>query len=129
VKGYLWCSASLLLVTAAQLLMKWGMMQIPPFSLAEVSFNFVMSQGCALLAVCSGIMGYAVSMLCWFFALRSLPLNRAYTLLSLSYALVYIAAICLPAFHESQHWLKSLGALCILLGVSLVHSKSPRADD
>jgi len=70
-----------------------------------------------------GLCGYALSMACWFFALRVLPLNRAYTLLSLSYALVYIAAVTLPWFNESISLTKTLGGMLILTGVWVIHSK------
>lgn len=122
-KGYLWGGASVLLVTAAQLLMKWGMVQIPWVSLSELDIAFVLSHLNPLIAVFLGLCGYAFSMGCWFFALRYLPLNRAYTLLSLSYALVYIAAVTLPWFNESISLTKTLGGLLILSGVWLIHSK------
>ncbi|MGA5653880.1 4-amino-4-deoxy-L-arabinose-phosphoundecaprenol flippase subunit ArnF [Rahnella contaminans] len=122
-KGYLWGGASVLLVTAAQLLMKWGMVQIPWVSLAELNITFIISHLKPLIAVFLGLCGYAFSMGCWFFALRYLPLNRAYTLLSLSYALVYIAAVTLPWFNESISLTKTLGGLLILSGVWLIHSK------
>lgn len=122
-KGYLWGGASVLLVTAAQLLMKWGMVQIPWVSLADLNIAFIFSHLHPLIAVFLGLCGYAFSMGCWFFALRYLPLNRAYTLLSLSYALVYIAAVTLPWFNESISLTKTIGGLLILSGVWLIHSK------
>ncbi|PKE30248.1 4-amino-4-deoxy-L-arabinose-phospho-UDP flippase [Rahnella sp. AA] len=122
-KGYLWGAGSVLLVTAAQLLMKWGMVQIPSFSLSVIDVPFIISHLNALVAVFMGLCGYAFSMGCWFFALRYLPLNRAYTLLSLSYALVYIAAVTLPWFNESISLSKTLGGLLILSGVWVIHSK------
>ncbi|AHG22350.1 4-amino-4-deoxy-L-arabinose-phospho-UDP flippase [Chania multitudinisentens RB-25] len=129
-KGYAWGAASILLVTLAQLLMKWGMMQLPLLSFTNVTLELLRYYWLALLAVSSGILGYALSMLCWFFALRCLPLNRAYPLLSISYALVYLAAVILPWFNETASWLKTLGALLILFGVWLINNnvaaKSPR---
>lgn len=122
-KGYLWSAGSILLVTAAQLLMKWGIVQIPLFSLAAIDTPFIVSHLHALIAVFMGLCGYILSMGCWFFALRYLPLNRAYTLLSLSYALVYIAAVTLPWFNESISLSKTIGGLLILSGVWLIHSK------
>jgi undecaprenyl phosphate-alpha-L-ara4N flippase subunit ArnF len=112
-KGYAWGAASVLLVTLAQLLMKWGMVQIPLMSFADVSLALIGNYWVPLL-----------SMLCWFFALRHLPLNRAYPLLSVSYALVYLAAVILPWFNESATLLKTLGTLFILFGVGLINSKS-----
>lgn len=121
-KGYVWGMASVLLVTLAQLLMKWGMAQIPLLSFVDVSLLLLAQYWVALLAVGCGIFGYALSMLCWFFALRYLPLNRAYPLLSVSYALVYLAAVILPWFNESATLLKTLGTLFILFGVWLINS-------
>lgn len=121
--GYSWGIGSLLLVTLAQLLLKWGMVQIPLFSLSELQVSWIFNHLIALSAVTLGIMCYALSMLCWFFALRVLPLHRAYTLLSLSYALVYLAAVTLPWFNEPVDLLKSCGGILVMFGVWLIHSK------
>ncbi|MFI8416474.1 4-amino-4-deoxy-L-arabinose-phosphoundecaprenol flippase subunit ArnF [Serratia sp. NPDC078593] len=121
-KGYGWGAASILLVTLSQLLMKWGMMQLPPLSLNDVSVTLLRHYQVPLLVVSGGIGGYALSMLCWFFALRWLPLSCAYPLLSISYALVYLAAVMLPWFAESATYLKTLGTLCILFGVWLINA-------
>jgi len=125
-KGYLWCGASVMLVTIAQLLMKWGMVQIPWFSLSQGDFLFINNHLGAIIAVILGLCGYALSMVCWFFALRILPLNRAYTLLRRRYALVYIAAGTLPWFNESLSLTKTIGGLLILSGVWVIHSKPPK---
>lgn len=123
-RGYAWGAASVLLVTLAQLLMKWGMAQIPLMSFADVTLNLFMQYWLPLVVVSGGIFGYALSMLCWFFALHHLPLNRAYPLLSASYALVYLAAVILPWFNESATLLKTLGTLFILFGVWLINSQA-----
>jgi undecaprenyl phosphate-alpha-L-ara4N flippase subunit ArnF len=123
-RGYAWGAASVLLVTLAQLLMKWGMAQIPLMSFADVTLNLFIQYWLPLVAVSCGIFGYALSMLCWFFALHHLPLNRAYPLLSVSYALVYLAAVILPWFNESATLLKTLGTLFILFGVWLINSQT-----
>lgn len=119
-KGYGWGITSVLLVTLAQLLMKWGMVQLPLVLFADGVLILLRQHALPLLAVSGGVFGYALSMLCWFFALRHLPLNRAYPLLSISYALVYLAAVALPWFNESATLLKTLGTLCILFGVWLI---------
>ncbi|AGB82275.1 cation/cationic drug transporter [Serratia sp. FGI94] len=123
-KGYVWGIASVLLVSVAQLLMKWGMMQLPPLSL---SMTLPTAESLTpLLAVAAGIAGYGLSMLCWLMALRTLALSRAYPLLSISYALVYLAAVALPWFNESASLSKSLGTLLILLGVWLITRRKAR---
>ncbi|NIH12299.1 MAG: 4-amino-4-deoxy-L-arabinose-phosphoundecaprenol flippase subunit ArnF [Serratia symbiotica] len=123
-RGYFWGAASVLLVTLAQLLMKWGMAQIPLLSFASLTPALLSEYELPLLVVSGGIFGYALSMLCWFFVLRNLSLSRAYPLLSLSYALVYLAAVMLPWFSEPASVLKSLGVLLILFGVWLISSKA-----
>ena len=127
-KGYLWGIGSVILVTIAQLMLKWGMMHTPLISLADINVQFLAHHLTQLIAVTCGLTGYALSMLCWFFALRYLPLNRAYPLLSLSYALVYLAAVWLPEFNESATLLKTLGAGFILLGIWLIHTKPIKND-
>ncbi|ABG13726.1 4-amino-4-deoxy-L-arabinose-phospho-UDP flippase [Yersinia pestis] len=126
-KGYLWGGASVVLVTVAQLVLKWGMMNIPLLSLADINVQFLTMYFVQLASVMCGLMGYALSMLCWFFALRYLPLNRAYPLLSLSYALVYLGAVLLPWFNEPATLLKTLGAGFILLGIWLINIKPIKA--
>lgn len=126
-KGYLWGGTSVVLVTVAQLVLKWGMMNIPLLSLADINVQFLTMYFVQLASVMCGLMGYALSMLCWFFALRYLPLNRAYPLLSLSYALVYLGAVLLPWFNEPATLLKTLGAGFILLGIWLINIKPIKA--
>jgi len=120
-KGYAWALCSIILVTLAQLLMKWGMQHLPLLGLADLSPSLVFAYPIPLLAVAGGIAGYALSMLCWFCALLYLPLSLAYPLLSISYALGYAAAVFLPAFNESATVLKTLGVGFILFGVWLIN--------
>ncbi len=47
-----------------------------------------------------GLTGYVASMGCWYLALRRMALSRAYALLSLSYILVWGAAVVLPGWGE-----------------------------
>lgn len=122
-KGYLWGMASVLLVTLSQLLMKWGMMQFPLLSFTDAVWQLPSAYRWALLAVGSGLVGYLLSMLCWFFTLHYLPLNRAYPLLSISYIGVYLAAIFLPWLDEPASLLKTIGMLLILFGLWLINSK------
>ncbi|AJJ10363.1 eamA-like transporter family protein [Yersinia rohdei] len=122
-KGYCWGFGSVVLVTVAQLMLKWGMMNTPLMSWADISWPFLVNHLTQLIAVICGLFGYALSMMCWFFALRFLPLNRAYPLLSLSYVLVYLAAVLLPWYQEPATLLKTLGSGFILLGIWLIHTQ------
>jgi len=130
-QGYLWATASIVLVSLAQLMMKWGVGQLPP--LPEAGFSALLESlrphGMPLLCIAAGVLCYALSLLCWIFTLNFLPLNRAYSLLSLSYALVALAAAVLPWFGESMTLLKIMGILLILSGVRLIHAAPEKREN
>ncbi len=63
----------------------------------------------------------------WLAALRHLPLGRAYSLLSASYALVYLLAASLPAFDETFSTSKTLGVGLVVLGVLTVNARRTAA--
>ena len=121
-QGLAWCAASIALVTLAQLALKWSVGQLPSLSpemlprLLEAGFRLPF----ALLA--AGVSAYALSMACWFFALRRLPLSYAYPLLSLSYVLVYLLAAVLPWFGETATLFRTAGVALIVFGVRLIHT-------
>lgn len=123
-QGYLWAAASIVLVSVAQLLMKWGMGQLPQLSLAEVPRVLAALQAhpAPLLCVAAGVVCYALSLACWMGVLHFLPLHHAYSLLSLSYALVCLAAVTLPWFSETLTLAKISGIALILVGVHLIHA-------
>ncbi|NIF19648.1 4-amino-4-deoxy-L-arabinose-phosphoundecaprenol flippase subunit ArnF [Pantoea sp. Cy-639] len=125
--GITFALGSVLLVSGAQLAMRWSMTRLPQPSewLAALT-----GQGIAALpvvVVLAAIAAYALSMLCWLLALRDLPLGRAYSLLSLSYALVYLLAASLPLFDESFSLTKSLGVALVMLGVITINTRPARA--
>ncbi|OON40132.1 4-amino-4-deoxy-L-arabinose-phospho-UDP flippase [Izhakiella australiensis] len=122
-KGYLWAGASVVLVSVAQLLMKWAMVQLPPLTSPLLWLQSVQLTGLPALSLLGGLLAYAASMLCWFVALRQMPLSRAYPLLSLSYVLVWLAALWLPGFHDSFSWLQLLGMTAIVAGLLLICSQ------
>lgn len=65
-------------------------------------------------------MGYVASMGCWYLALHRMALSKAYALLSLSYILVWGAAILLPGWGESFSWQGLAGVGLIMLGVLVI---------
>lgn len=119
--GYLWALCSVLLVSGAQLTMKWAVMQFPQaaFNLAFLS-AVMFDNWPGLLALFCGLMAYALSMVCWYLALRKIPLSKAYPLLSLSYILVWAAAIALPWLNEPFSGIKLGGVGIIFLGLLLI---------
>lgn len=80
---------SVALVSSAQLGMRWSMSRLPsPGQWLDLQ-DIGQVQSSAIAVICASITAYALSMLFWLLALRDLPLSRAYSLLSISYALVY----------------------------------------
>ena len=122
-RGFAFASASVLLVSTAQLGMRWSMTRLPQPAQWLSAINQGEVSLPALGVVSAAIMAYALSMLCWLLALRDLPLGRAYSLLSISYALVYLLAASLPIFHESFTLSKTLGVTLVILGVLTINSR------
>nr|WP_249434047.1 4-amino-4-deoxy-L-arabinose-phosphoundecaprenol flippase subunit ArnF [Enterobacter cloacae] len=99
------------------------------FAVLRALWHF--SSGTAALLL--GLMGYVASMGCWYLALHRMALSKAYALLSLSYILVWGAAILLPGWGESFSWQGLAGVGLIMLGVLVIFlprtsggEKSPR---
>ncbi|WP_346396563.1 4-amino-4-deoxy-L-arabinose-phosphoundecaprenol flippase subunit ArnF [Pseudomonas syringae] len=113
--------ASVALVSAAQLGMRLSMSRLPsPVQWLEMQEHAQLDLS-ALRVVCASITAYALSMLFWLLALRVLPLSRAYSLLSISYALVYTLAAALPFFHETFTVSKTVGVSLIVAGVLTIN--------
>ena len=124
-RGITFALGSVLLVSAAQLGMRWSMSRLPsPEHWFTTSIDLS-----AVAVVLVAILAYALSMLCWLAALRDLPLGRAYSLLSISYALVYLLAASLPLFNETFSLTKSLGVALVILGVITINSRPARAPE
>ncbi|MGL5127815.1 MAG: 4-amino-4-deoxy-L-arabinose-phosphoundecaprenol flippase subunit ArnF [Aeromonas popoffii] len=117
-KGYLYVLGSILLVTLAQLAIKWGVIQLPTW---QADLAVMLAHPLPLLVILTGVGCYALSLLCWLAALHSTPLNIAYPLLSTSYALVYLLAVSI--FAEPLEPGKAVGVLFILLGAVMVGIK------
>ena len=122
-RGIGFALGSVLLVSGAQLGMRWSMSHLP----LPTQWLAVLESGAVdLLAVgvvLASILAYALSMLCWLGALKHLPLGRAYSLLSISYALVYLLAASLPVFNEHFSLSKTLGVALVILGVLVINSR------
>lgn len=105
-RGITFALGSVLLVSSAQLGMRWSMSHLPsPEQWLSAPIDLA-----AVAVVLAAVLAYALSMLSWLLALRDLPLGRAYSLLSISYALVYLLAASLPLFHEDFSLSKALAS-------------------
>ena len=122
-RGFALALGSVGLVSAAQLGMRWSMTRLPlPHEWLNAQIDLA-----ALRVVFLAICAYALSMLCWLVALKHLPLGRAYSLLSISYALVYLLAAGLPVFNEHFSLSKTLGVAFVILGVLVINSRRARS--
>ncbi|BDB19787.1 putative 4-amino-4-deoxy-L-arabinose-phosphoundecaprenol flippase subunit ArnF [Pseudomonas sp. CYM-20-01] len=127
VQGFALALGSVGLVSAAQLGMRWSMTRLPlPSEWLDAFSQNSIDLG-ALGVVTLAILAYALSMLCWLGALKHLPLGRAYSLLSISYALVYLLAASLPVFNEHFSVSKTLGVALVILGVLVINSRRASA--
>lgn len=122
-RGFSLALSSVALVSTAQLGMRWSMTRLPLpadwlTALASASVDPL-----ALGVVALAILAYALSMLCWLGALQHLPLGRAYSLLSISYVLVYLLAASLPGFNEPFSLSRTLGVALVILGVLTINSR------
>ncbi|RON09949.1 4-amino-4-deoxy-L-arabinose-phospho-UDP flippase [Pseudomonas brassicacearum] len=128
-RGISFAMGSVALVSAAQLGMRWSMSHLPlPDQWLQALSNSsidLLALGVVLASICA----YALSMLCWLAALRDLPLGRAYSLLSISYALVYLLAASLPLFNENFSLSKTLGVALVILGVITINSRTASAPE
>lgn len=127
VRGFALALGSVGLVSAAQLGMRWSMTRLPLPTQWLTALNSNAIDFAALGVVSLAILAYALSMLCWLGALKHLPLGRAYSLLSISYALVYLLAASLPVFNEHFSLSKTLGVALVILGVLIINSRRASA--
>lgn len=121
---------SVLLISIAQLSMKWGMSELKLLwpeivNMWQTShYSNIASLIKPTLAVFSGLTCYGLSMAFWVLALKKLPLSVAYPLLSISYVLVYLGAVYLPWLNEPLSWSKAVGILLILIGLIFVFPRT-----
>ncbi|WP_058910448.1 4-amino-4-deoxy-L-arabinose-phosphoundecaprenol flippase subunit ArnF [Entomohabitans teleogrylli] len=124
--GYFWALASVLLVSGAQLAMKAAMATLPAAAEWRALFHSLLTFAPGTLLLLAGLAGYMLSMGCWFMALHQIRLSKVYALLSLSYILVWAAAIWLPGWHEPFSWRSLAGIAAIIAGVLLIWLPSRR---
>lgn len=118
-QGILWLCGSLLLVSCAQLLFKYAVMHAPLQTMG-LQFQISPELNLFIIPLSIGMACYGLSVLCWMSALARLPLSLAYPLLSLSYLIVYLGALCFPIFEESLNARQLGGIVLLLVGALLI---------
>lgn len=118
---FAWIFASILFVSAAQLLLKLAASRVDRVTFAAIVDAL---QTPSVIYLIGGLLCYLLSMACWLRALEKFPLSVTYPLLALSYPLVYLGALALPALHESLNAFRFAGMLLIMLGIAFL---APRA--
>jgi undecaprenyl phosphate-alpha-L-ara4N flippase subunit ArnF len=120
--GMILVSISVVLVSAAQLLLKFGAAHAT--IVHDINSIAALLNTSTLLTlivpIALGLLCYLASMFVWLRALGELPLSVAYPLLSLSYPLVYIAALFLPNFNETLSATRVAGLLLTIAGIALL---------
>ncbi|MFP2422063.1 4-amino-4-deoxy-L-arabinose-phosphoundecaprenol flippase subunit ArnF [Pseudescherichia vulneris] len=118
--GIVWALFSVCLVSGAQLLLRQAMLTLPEVSDVVTLLWHLLRFDAGTVTLLFGLLGYLASMVCWFFALRRLPLAKAYALLSLSYIAVWAAALLLQ--HEVFSLQGLAGVLLVMAGVMTIFS-------
>ena len=120
--GWYWVLASVLLVSFAQLSMKYGVQLVDgDIDIESILALFDSHQWLrVVIPIMLGVIAYGISVLCWLFALARLPLSVSYPMLSLSYLLVYFGAVLLPYFNESISVMRLVGTALVIFGIVLV---------
>ena len=103
-----------MLLAAGQVLMKFGLARMEPFSFSSAFFkSALLNWQFALCGICFG----AGSIL-WMYIVKHFPLSLSYPMVSLSYVFGMIAAIVF--FHETVDCLKWIGVFLIIAGCILI---------
>lgn len=124
-----WLLLSVALTSAAQLLFRYGMVSLPDLTSTDF-LTTLWADPLRAAPVFAGILAYGLSMLFWCLALRTIALSKAYPVLSLSYAIVWVLGMLLPGIAEVFHWGKLLGVMLILGGLAMIYwptSRDPSA--
>ena len=72
--GLIWALFSVGLVSAAQLLLRGAMVELPPLSDLFALLNHLFHLRAGTPGLVLGLSGYLLSMVCWYIALHQLPL-------------------------------------------------------
>jgi multidrug transporter EmrE-like cation transporter len=112
---YLFILASIVLITYAQLILKWQIQGMGPFpnSLRD-QIHFLLNLVTNPWVLGNFIAGF-LAVGCWMVALTHLQLSKSYPWTSLSFVLVTLFSALF--FQEPLSWVKFLGLLFIIAGI------------
>ncbi len=114
VMNYILIIVSVALSAAAQLLFKWGIRRIPS---SQTSQEFVRSVVVSF-PIWMGLVLFAASLGFWFFALRELPISRAYVFVALGIVFVTLGGSVLLG--ERISGVGIVGCLVVVGGLLLI---------
>ena len=103
-----------MLLAAGQVMLKFGLARMEPFSCSTAFFKSVfVNWQFALSGICFGI-----GSVLWMYIVKHFPLSMSYPMVSLSYVFGMIASIIF--FHETVDCQKGLGVILIIAGCLLI---------
>ncbi|MBM4401627.1 MAG: EamA family transporter [Candidatus Cloacimonetes bacterium] len=108
---------NLILVVAAQFLLKAGMNSVGGFGTMPIIEFFV--SAATSLRVISGVALYALSAVSWLVLLSKTELSMVYPMISISY--IFVLIISALFLGEQVGFLRIVGTLLIILGVILIY--------
>jgi len=103
-----------LLLTAAQVCLKYAMMRMPAFAWNRLFWREALTNW---QFAASGIL-FAAASLMWMYIVRHFPFSTAYPMVSLSYVLGMVAAV--TCFHEQVSAVKWMGTAFIVIGCLMI---------
>lgn len=120
VMGLMWGLFSVIIASAAQLSMGFAASHLPPMTHLWDFIAALLAFGLDARILLLGLLGYLLSVFCWYKTLHKLALSKAYALLSMSYVLVWIASMVLPGWEGTFSLKALLGVACIMSGLMLI---------
>ena len=120
VMGLMWGLFSVIIASAAQLSLGFAASHLPPMTHLWDFIAALLAFGLDARILLLGLLGYLLSVFCWYKTLHKLALSKAYALLSMSYVLVWIASMVLPGWEGTFSLKALLGVACIMSGLMLI---------
>lgn len=114
--GLMWGLFSVIIASAAQLSLGFAASHLPPMTHLWDFIAALLAFGLDARILLLGLLGYLLSVFCWYKTLHKLALSKAYALLSMSYVLVWIASMVLPGWEGTFSLKALLGVACIMSG-------------